>query len=174
MNLAELPLKDLKSMADERGLHYHPNIGAVKLAEKLEALEPVSDEGDTTPEMVYAENLVVEEPQGEAVKADTKPHTATQTGVLPDPQARKFLELCTPDKVKTALEVHIRRGLQIVTMTDEFWHIRFRKSEDSGNMKIPLKQLVMCANVLLSTSQAEPTEGMDMEDILLMKRAQIR
>lgn len=176
-NLASLSLKDLKAQADDLGLHYHPNIGHAKLLEKILAVadEPAPDAApaESTGGVILSPPVQPEAAEKPLSEALTPPHTATQTGVLPDPEARKFLEMCSPANVQNALAVHVRRGLQIVELDEQNWHLKIGNREDSGNMKMPLKTLVQCANLLMVRS-AEPTEGMTIEDIVKMKAAAVR
>lgn len=68
---------------------------------------------------------------------------------LPDPEMRKFLVQATPEEVTKALEAHINAGMEIVSLDEEAFHFRYKKKEDSGTMKQPLKRIVQCANALV-------------------------
>lgn len=63
----------------------------------------------------------------------------------------------TAEEAKAALQSHVNRGLEIVEMSDTYFHLRVGRREAAGNMKMPLAQLVLQANILLRPT-AQPTE----------------
>jgi hypothetical protein len=160
-DLTALSLEQLKAEADAIGLAYHPNIGAVKLAEKLGAVE---NEAPGEEAEVEGDVQIADEPAPAAIQ----PHTAMQSL-----NATPAKVMCTPANVREALVNHIARGLEIVTLTPEYWHIRRGLREDSGNMNMPITTLKQCANLLMGPTSA-PTEDMSFDEILAVKQAQIR
>lgn len=179
-------LAALKKQADEMGLAYHPNIGAAKLREKIaaanaespaeavpEALEPVLNAlADLSPEEV-SELEALEEFDDAPVPDAAAPDAAVQAPVVPAAPAKPTPVMCTPENVTEALAPFVSRGLQIVALTPEYWHIRNGKREDSGNLKMPLATLKQCAMLLMGRTSM-PTEDLSHDEILALKVGTVR
>lgn len=85
---------------------------------------------------------------------DPAPVSAVQ-GFKPDAPVPDVYPTVT--EVHNALQSFVARGLQIVTLTDSYWHLRKGNREAAGNLKMPLAQLVMQAKILLQPTKS-PTE----------------
>jgi hypothetical protein len=192
-------LKDLKAQADDMGLAYHPNIGAAKLREKIDAANAENPAAQAVyNEYKSAEYALREAPREElddapaadpvAEVADEAPTVAeviaSSEGKTYPPEmlavhtdaliaAKPAVTMCTPENVTEALRLFTDRGLQIVALTPEYWHIRNGKREDSGNMKMPLSTLKQCAMLLMGRTSM-PTEDLSHEEILELKRGSVR
>lgn len=156
-------LATLKKQADDMGLAYHPNIGAAKLREKIDAAEAQSpaplDYVEVAPEHAEPAEIFDDAPIPAAVAAVADVQAAP---VKPAPV------MCTPENVADALAPFTARGLQIVSLTPEYWHIRNGKREDSGTMKMPLATLKQCAMLLMGRTSM-PTEDLSHDEILALK-----
>lgn len=144
MNRAELEAmqpEQVKKIANDLGVKYHHKHAVPKIIDAImgaiAGADPLSDEGDGVPEI--AEMAAVQTFRPDAQPAET---------------VRAYP---TVAEAQAALATHIARGLVIVTMTEDYWHLRMKNREASGNMKMPIKQLVLQANILLQPTKA-PTE----------------
>lgn len=64
----------------------------------------------------------------------------------------------TVAETKAALKSHIARGLEILELHEEYFHFKVQNREAAGNLKQPLNQIVLQANILLRPTKA-PTES---------------
>jgi len=135
MGLNNLDLEQLKEIAKEKGVFVHPRHGKDTIVKNLLALD-----GEIAPDV--------------AVVAET-PVSAVQSFV-PD-AVPKVSAFPTVEEARAALNSHVARGMQIIHMDSEYFHIKMQNRECAGNMKMPLKQLVMQANILMAPTKA-PTE----------------
>ncbi len=145
---------DFKNMSIEELRETATDLGVVvgddsQEADIIEALESALGEGDIP----------------DTPKTPTPTPVAVQTFTPAAPIKDLFP---TPEQARDALKSHIARGLEIVTLTAEYWHLKQGRREAAGNMKMPLKQLLLQANLLM-TPTAFPTEGMEIEEILTLK-----
>ncbi len=146
----------LKEFATLSGLQFHPNIGFEKLKERV--LDTFDDEGDAPdapviqdePENAPVEAEKVVEPVAPELPAPV--HVAIQK--VAEPVAAAFP---TQDEFRAALAGYISQGLQIVELSDEYYHIRVHNRETAGNMKQPLSTIVSQARLLFRATKV-PTE----------------
>jgi hypothetical protein len=65
----------------------------------------------------------------------------------------------TPDNVRAAVKVYVDAGLEIVELTEVYFHFRKGKREAAGNMKMPLKQVVLQAQLLMPVDTVAPPQS---------------
>lgn len=70
----------------------------------------------------------------------------------PPPPENKALD------IEKALEPFVNRGLQIVELTDDYFHIRNLNRECAGNTHQPIKQIVQQAQLLFKATKS-PSES---------------
>lgn len=180
-SLETLSLTDLKETAQNLGVKVHYKHSPDKIISLILATidgEPVESAAEAdndsapepSPEEIEAEAIASE---GDLLDEAELAHIAAAQNFQADqkaPEAPKATQAFKPDaplpngnnypsveEAKAALASHIARGLQIVTMTTEYWHLRQSNREAAGNMKMPLKTLLMQANILMVPTK-QPTE----------------
>lgn len=140
----------------------------VDLFEEKPVPVEISTLGAIEPLQGVAAEPIVADLAVEPVIATNQPKpTAVQT-FNPEAQFKNGDQWPTVAEARAALASHIMRGLTIVKMTEDYWHFRVSNREAAGNLKMPLKQLILQANILLRPT-AKPTEGLDFDEIIKAK-----
>lgn len=188
-DLEKMKLEELKKMASDLGVRHHHNAGAPKIVTAiLAALEGNTDaadaEGDDLPETEIVnddeEGPSVEDVlSGETVDVADAPQAPAKPNVVlsvkPDEKnkleeiiRKEMTEWPTVAKAEQALAGHVARGLMVIKLEPDYWHFKVQNREASGNLKMPLKNIVHQAELLFAKT-ARPTEGLDVEEILALK-----
>ena len=184
--LEKMSKDELKKVANDLGVEYHQNSGAPKIvAAILAAVEGNGDEGDILPDTT----AITEDDEGPTVDevlaggtvevVDEKPAAPARLDVAlsakPDEKnkleeviRKEMTEWPTVEAARQALAGHVARGLTIVKLDTDYWHVKFQNREASGNLKMPLKVILQQATLLFQAT-ARPTEGDDIEEILAAK-----
>lgn len=159
--------EEVKQIANDLGVKFHHKHGKPKIIEAIvSAMDgaPVEDADEGLDE-------VFSEQEGEVLPDESPLEASEVAPALKSPfVAPRAVQSFKPDaalpagndwptvaQVKEALSSHFARGLTVVELTDEQWHFKVNTREAAGNMKMPLKQVVMQANILLRPTKA-PTE----------------
>lgn len=136
MKLEELQLMDveqLRTIHDNLGIDYHHRAGKETLIKNILAISAPPVEA---PRLGAAPTI-----------QDEKPHTATQELKLK--KVPDVSDYPNAEQVKEALIPFMQRGLEIVSLDDNFFHFKRGHREDSGNMKQSLRRIVQCASRLV-------------------------
>jgi len=139
MELNNLDLEQLKEIAKDKGVFVHQRHSKDTIIKNLQDAVEALD-GSDLPEAVV--EAVVEVVATQSFVPDAVPKVST---------------FPTVEEARAALNSHVARGMQIIHMDSEYFHIKMQNRECAGNMKMPLKQLVMQANILMAPTKA-PTE----------------
>ena len=107
-------------------------------------VEPVEEVTDAEPQQPEAQEPAVHAPV-----------EATQSFPPPEPVAIVYP---TQDEVREALKSHVERGLVIKFISDDGWYFSKGIREASGNMKMPLKHMILQANLLLQSDSVSAPE----------------
>lgn len=105
-------------------------------------------------------------PEAPAAEHDRGPHVATQGYA---PRIKAGMDWPTPEEVRELLKSHVKRGLKIRKLDNKMWEFQFGVKDAAGTMKMPMRQILMQANILMRNT-ARPTEDMDFDEILTMRR----
>ena len=57
-------------------------------------------------------------------------------------------QISSPEEIVDLLEPHIKMGLHL-SFQEEHWFMRFSKREDSGTLRQPLRNILICAEKLM-------------------------
>lgn len=155
--------KQVKQVAADLGVKFHHKHGKDTIIAKIKnSLDGVPDEDGEEDENegdLSLETQVKQEVEPDLSPVDVPPVTTAIQSYRPDAPAPKLATWPTPKQVQEALKSHIARGLKIIQMTDEYWNFRVENREDSGNMKMPLSQFIMIANILLRPAKTARNDG---------------
>jgi hypothetical protein len=184
--LEKLDNETLKSLAADCGVEYGDAAARSAVEDAVfKAYNQTPEEGDapdTTVETAIKLDKVLADTAGAppviqpetpapAPEAPKPVHTASQTVAI-KPGSENWPK--SPQHVLDALAIEIARGLQ-VTFTDNqtCWQMDIGIKQAAGTMKMPVKNIVMEARLLMQRTMA-PTEGLEIEDIAALKLAQIK
>lgn len=74
------------------------------------------------------------------------PHNPYDARLMTRPPAKKS----NRDSILELLQEHIRRGLHVDFPDEETWEMRYAKKIDTGNIRIPLRTILQCANKVMA------------------------
>lgn len=183
--LKALERKDLKEIAQELGVDLSKDTKNDQLIDKIlkviEALpeaedvmsdgEEGDDASDSTAEVaakldeVLGGDGLAEPLKGEEAKAAAvaDQHVATQAAA-PIPVAKEdAVQYPSIETARKYLQSYVNRGLIIEHMNDVFWQFRCHNRQASGTMKMPLKQMLMQANIILKPTATPTSEGNELK-----------
>lgn len=149
----------VKKIANDLGAKFHHKAGPDKVIDAVLLKLAGSDEGEDATEIEQPAP-----PAPVATQTFTPPITAIPVTMEPGKIqlaaiiAKEKSEWPTVEQVTEALRSHVARGMQIVQLIPDYWHFRMGQREASGNMKMPLKQVLMQANILMTPTK-KPTEN---------------
>lgn len=176
-DLKNMTETEVKQVATDLGVEFHHKNSAETVIKKIEAAlegkagdeikdedgaegEDAESEGDFNPDFLTDDAPVEEQPKTgkpiEVEKVEDPRPTAQQAY---QPHASTSKEMATVATAKKALEPFLRRGLEIVQMTENYWHIRAGKKEAAGNMKMPLSTLFQEASLLFTATKIASDTG---------------
>lgn len=196
--LKNMSLEELKQVAIDLDIGHNDNANKKQMidvivsafdTEKKEDIEAVSEHLNFTAEKIKRDKkLIADHLTPEVLKeaeklvesyglleVDKEPDVEAELAKalakiakLEAPKAKPKVNIPTMEEIQEKMKPFIARGLQIVKMDREYWHFTVGTKEASGNMKIPMGQFVIQADLLLRATSL-PTEGDDMEEILNAK-----
>lgn len=74
-----------------------------------------------------------------------------------EPSKPPIEEVAKLDEVKVAIQPFVDAGLKVIELNDEYFHFRNGIKECAGNLKQPIKQIVLQARLLMGAAVL-PTE----------------
>lgn len=130
---------ELKQIAEDLGLDVG-RLSGVKIAEKI-----VKATGGKAEKLPKKEEQA---PHLEDLKPKNKPVVNVYKNEIPE-VADLTKEYPSVEALKKELEPYIERGLKVVNVDKNTWHVRHGMLEDSGSMFMSLKGIVKCVRILM-------------------------
>lgn len=159
-----------KDLLDAEDDETDPNLlfDAMTEEEVLEHQIQQAEDGGAHPAviaaLVNAKNNLAAVNQAPVEQPPAPPPAGTATQPY-QPRQKAGSHYPTVKEVHDVLAGHVKRGLKIVSVDQKVWHIQHNNREAAGTMKMPLRTLLMQANILMRPT-GRPTEDMSYEEIM--------
>lgn len=150
--LQSMSLVELKSMAKDLDVVFHPKASKEQIAAAIH--EAVGSEA--TDLVVVEPEIAVEVPEPPAPPPPTPVVPAVQS-YKPDAPVKSAAVFPTVEEVEALLVPYKERGLVVEHLDAVYWQFKKQNRQAAGNMKMPLSQIRLQLNILMTPTSA-PTE----------------
>lgn len=160
-DLEDMSLAELKVIAKDLGIEVHHKSGEAKIIAAIRAFSDGIQEGDIDEQSVeVVEELPAPAPVSEPQEPSPIPEPVpAKQEHRPNAPVKAVAVYPTVDEVKAILVPYIARGLIVEELTDEYWQFRIANKQAAGNMKMPLSQIKLQANILMVPTRRPTEEG---------------